>query len=294
MKTSIKQGLAPKSLWAKDIDGNVLKTYRIGKLLVTENLKTEHYNDGTPIPILEDPEEWRKDTSGAMCYPDNYLANKEKYGALYNFHAVQTNKLAPTGFHVPTDEEWKQIEIAAGMSKEEADKGGCWRGNGIGNKLKELLEVKYSGYRAPSGGGFYGLGTHAIWWSSSVSGAGSWVRQLRTSYTSVCRNVVIRSHGFSVRCVRELTQREIDLFDNLTISDEKGNNTENPRRDERGRFVKQNKEEKMNTKKLLQGTAEPEKLSIKERVSIKLILLAVKILAPYLISDEIEEIKKML
>ncbi|MCM1031586.1 MAG: fibrobacter succinogenes major paralogous domain-containing protein [Oscillibacter sp.] len=221
MKTSIKQGLAPKSLWAKDVDGNVLKTYRIGKLLVTENLKTEHYNDGTPIPILEDPEEWRKDTSGAMCYPDNYLANKEKYGALYNFHAVQTNKLAPTGFHVPTDEEWKQIEIAAGMSKEEADKGGCWRGKGIGDKLKELLEVKYAGYRSPSGGGFYGLGTRAVWWSSSVSGPGSWGRQLYTSYTSVCRNVGIRSGGFSVRCVRELSDSEIALFDDLTIGEGK-------------------------------------------------------------------------
>ena len=62
----------------------------------------------------------------------------------------------------------------------------------------------YDGYRNPSGGGFNNLGTNAIWWSSSVSGTGSWDRQLNTSYTSVCRNVNARSNGFSVRCVRNL------------------------------------------------------------------------------------------
>lgn len=62
----------------------------------------------------------------------------------------------------------------------------------------------YDGYRNPSGGGFNNLGTNAIWWSSSVSGTGSWDRQLNTSYTSVYRYPSARSHGFSVRCVRNL------------------------------------------------------------------------------------------
>lgn len=217
MTTSIKQGLTPDMFWAKDIDGNVLKTYRVGKYLITENLKTEHYSDGTPIPIVEDAEEWKKDTSGAMCYYDNDRKHKEKCGALYNGY-VDYEKLALTGWRIHTDEGWKELEIALGMSREDADKDG-FRGKGIGDKMKEVLGVVYSGYRSHSGGGFYYLGAEADWWSSSVGGTGSWGRELYTSYTSVRRNVASRSFGFSVRCVRELTEEEIRLLDNWTIQE---------------------------------------------------------------------------
>ncbi len=58
--------------------------------------------------------------------------------------------------------------------------------------------------RGDGGRGFYGLGTQADWWSSSVSGTGAWDRVLNTSYSSVARSVNVRSNGFSVRCVRNL------------------------------------------------------------------------------------------
>ena len=215
---AIKQGLTPKDFWVKDIDGNVLKTYRAGKYLVTENLKTEHYNDGTPIPIVEDAEEWKKNTTGAMCYYDNDRKHKEECGALYNGY-VDDKKLALTGWRIHTDDDWKELEIALGMSKEDADKGECWRGSGIGDKMKEVLGVVFAGFRTHSGGGFNHLGTGALWWSSSVSGSGVWGRALGTGSTSVWRFADSRSFGFSVRCVRELTEEEIRLLDNLTISD---------------------------------------------------------------------------
>lgn len=208
-------GLAPQRYWVLDIDGNILKTYKVGKYLITENLKTEHYNDGTPIPIVEDEKKWGEDIFGAMCYYNNNREHKQVYGALYNFYAVRTGKLAPEGFRVPTDGEWKEIEIALGMSKEGAEETG-WRGKGIGKEMEKALGVVYSGYRYPSGGGFCSLGTYAFWWSSSVSGTISWDRQLNTSYTSVCRHVDARSYGLSVRCVRELTIPE--LLDFYSIS----------------------------------------------------------------------------
>ncbi len=58
------------------------------------------------------------------------------------------------------------------------------------------------GWRNANGGGFINFGTEAVWWSSSVSGTGSWDRVLNTGYTSVARSVNVRSNGFSVRCVR--------------------------------------------------------------------------------------------
>ena len=204
MTTAINLGLTPEKFWVKDIDGNVLKTYRVGKFLITENLKTEHYNDGTPIPVIENADKWKKDTTGAMCYYDNDRKHKEKCGALYNFYAVNTGKLAPASFRVLSDEDWKQIEIALGMNREDADKDECWRGDGIGERMKEVLGVVFAGWRGANGGGFIDFGTEAVWWSSSVSGTGSWDRVLNTGYTSVARSVNVRSNGFSVRCVRNL------------------------------------------------------------------------------------------
>nr|MDE5639500.1 fibrobacter succinogenes major paralogous domain-containing protein [Odoribacter sp.] len=60
------------------------------------------------------------------------------------------------------------------------------------------------GYRNYGGGGFNNLGTEADWWSSSVGGTGSWERALNTGCPSVYRGAVARSHGLSVRCVRDL------------------------------------------------------------------------------------------
>ncbi len=62
------------------------------------------------------------------------------------------------------------------------------------------------GNRNAGGGGFYNLGTHANWWSSSVGGTGSWDRELNSGYTSVNRYPNARSNGFSVRCVRNLME----------------------------------------------------------------------------------------
>lgn len=205
MKTSINHGLCPKKFWVKDIDGNVLKTYKVGKYLITENLKTEHYNDGTSIPIIEDAEEWEKDTAGAMCYYNNDRKHKEKCGALYNSYAVDTGKLAPEGFRILTDDDWKEIEIVIGMSKKEADKREYWRGKGIGDKMKEALGVVFAGCRGGRARDFHHLSTYARWWSSSVCGPDTWNRGLNSDSASIIRYPSSRYNGFSVRCIKELS-----------------------------------------------------------------------------------------
>lgn len=269
MEKQVKQGLLPQKYWVKDVDGNLLKTYRVGKWMVTENMKTEHYNDGTPIPIIEDNEEWRKTKKGAMCYYNNDHQNKDTYGALYNGYTVDTGKLALQGWTIHTDEGWKELEISLGMDPNEV---GIieWRGEGVANRMKEILEVVYAGCRNPGGAGFCNLGTHALWWCSSVSGTGGWYRQLYTSDTSVARSVYVRSYGLSVRCVRELTSREIDLFDNLTISEEKSEEDKVP------------------------DTVEKREFTMRERIFLRLLLLALEFVSPLHFASEIDEIKKML
>ena len=88
-----------------DIDGNEYKTIQIGtQEWMAENLKTTKYNDGNSIPNVTDIIEWSNLTTGAYCwYNNDAAANKATYGALYNWFAVNTDKLCPTNWHVPSD-----------------------------------------------------------------------------------------------------------------------------------------------------------------------------------------------
>lgn len=91
-----------------DIDGNVYNTVTIGgQTWMVENLKTTMYNDGNPIPNVTDDTEWQMLTTPAYCWYDNDTVNKATYGALYNWFAVNSGKLAPVGWHVSTDEDWE-------------------------------------------------------------------------------------------------------------------------------------------------------------------------------------------
>ena len=111
----------------KDIEGNVYKTIAIGKQVwMTENLKTTKFNDGTSIPMVTENEAWIKLTTPAYSwYNNDSTANKNTYGALYNWYTVKTNKLCPAGWHVPTDAEWVALitylegfTVAGGKMKE--------------------------------------------------------------------------------------------------------------------------------------------------------------------------------
>ena len=87
----------------KDIDGNVYKTVTIGKQVwMAENLKTTKYNDGTSISLVTDSTAWKALITPAYSWYNNDIANKEIYGALYNWFAVKTNKLCPAIWGVKT------------------------------------------------------------------------------------------------------------------------------------------------------------------------------------------------
>lgn len=235
MNTAIKQGLCPEKFWTKDVDGNILKTYRIGDYLITDNLKVEHYNDGTSIPLITDNKAWASTKTGAMCYYNNDLSNKEQYGGLYNFYAVETGKLAPEGWHVPSDDEWKVLEMKLGMTQSQAD-GTGWRGTDQGRQLKSTdlwtshansginssgLDMRMGGYRYSSGGSFSNLGTNGYWWSSTpIDSSSAWRRGLYYSEARVSRNAPSKSGGYSVRCVRKLTEGEKKSLDNNLTSNE--------------------------------------------------------------------------
>lgn len=98
-----------------DIDGNVYHAIQIGSQIWSkENLKTTHYNDGTPIPGVQGTTQWTALTSGAYCYYKNEASVIDTYGLLYNYYSVASDKLAPKGWHVATIEDWNTLMIEIG------------------------------------------------------------------------------------------------------------------------------------------------------------------------------------
>ncbi len=204
-----------------DADSNIYNTIRIGnQCWITENLGTTKYNDGTAIPHVTGNSAWDALTTPAYCwYNNNKATYGTTYGALYNWYTVNTGNLCPNGWHVPTDDEWKTMEIYLGMTQAQADGEGN-RGTDEGGKLKETGTSHWqtpntgatnsSGFIALPGGfrylgGYFGnLGSTGTWWTATESlNMDVWSRTLSYDYEGVYRYYGIKGDGFSIRCLRD-------------------------------------------------------------------------------------------
>lgn len=204
-----------------DVDGNIYEVVQIGnQLWMAENLKVTHYRNGIEIRNEIFNSEWSSRTSSAYCYYDNDDGKAEYYGALYNWYAVANiggYGIAPEGWHVPTDWEWKELEMYLGMNQADADNEG-YRGTDQGAKLKDTLGWRRnndatngsgfsalpSGSRSSNNGEFYSEGNLSIFWSAThVSDTTSWMRTLHYDYSNILRSHSDMKYGYSVRCVRD-------------------------------------------------------------------------------------------
>lgn len=107
----------------RDVDGNYYKTVKIGtQWWMAENLKTTRYANKNPISNVTDNGLWQSITYGAWRYYDDNVQNNDLYGKLYNWQAVSDPRnLCPKGWHVPSDNEWKTLELYLGMNPSELD-----------------------------------------------------------------------------------------------------------------------------------------------------------------------------
>jgi uncharacterized protein (TIGR02145 family) len=206
-----------------DIDGNEYNTVKIGsQVWMVENLRTTRLRDGTAIPLVTVDAAWAALATPGCCWYGNDAGNGVPYGALYNWYAVNTGRLAPAGWHVPSDEEWKTLEKYLGMTQSDADATGYRGANvNVGGKMKEAGTTHWNSpntgadnssgftalpgsYRNSDDGIFYKAGGTGIWWSSSEHSAmDAWKRGLNNSNADVNRNPNSKVFGFSVRCVRD-------------------------------------------------------------------------------------------
>ena len=193
-----------------DIDGNTYNSVTIGSQeWMSENLRTTKYSDGTVIPNVTDGGEWSDLETAAWCHYENDSSQYEAtYGKLYNCFAVETGKLCPTGWHVPTDEEWNVLRRYVGANGHYEKEGTAlratsgWDDNGNGTD-------DYGWNGLPGGwqifNGYFGyVGSTGYWWSSSESSTShAWGRYLLGFSANVYRSDYPKTYGFSVRCLRD-------------------------------------------------------------------------------------------
>jgi uncharacterized protein (TIGR02145 family) len=183
------------------------KTVKIGtQTWMAENLNVSTFRNGDPIPHAETNEEWEQaeeEGKPAWCYYDNDPKNGTKYGKLYNWYAVNDPRgLAPAGWHIPTDAEWKTLKN--------------YLGDDAGKKMKSTFGWKENGNNncgfsgLPGGlrswdGDFYLLENDGGWWSSTEDD-GIWAIYFFISYDDVklFSRFEVKGKGFSIRCVSNL------------------------------------------------------------------------------------------
>jgi uncharacterized protein (TIGR02145 family) len=196
----------------KDIDGNVYNSITIGtQVWMVENLKTTKYNNNTLIANVPDMNIWAALSTGAYCWFINDTTLKDTYGALYNWYAVNTGNLCPTGWHVPSDAEWTiltdylgGISIAGGKLKEAGT--AHWISPNEGATNESGFTALPSGLRHfyNSGSRFEDLHILSLWWSSStIIGDSTWCRWVTYSGTEVDYGLFNNHNGSSVRCLKD-------------------------------------------------------------------------------------------
>ena len=210
-----------------DIDGNVYQSVRIGKQVWTvENLRTTKYNNGEAIPHIAKSYSWDTLSTPGYCFYNNSTNVNElkKWGALYNWYVVNTGNLAPAGWHVPSDEDWTELENYC------ISNGYNWDGSTIGNKIGKSLATSTdwiasdtfgevgndmpsnnstgfscipSGYRY-DGGAFLGQNYGGYWWSTTeVDESDAWCHVLNFKREDLSRAAIYKQYGIPVRLLRD-------------------------------------------------------------------------------------------
>ena len=193
-----------------DTDGNVYKTVKIGdQWWMAENLKTTKFNDGKAIPLVTDNIAWNKLTTAGYCwYNNDSTTNKSIYGTLYNWYTVNTGKLCPIGWHVPSDAEWKTlitylggISVAGGKMKEKDFFH--WESPNTGATNSSRFTALPGGSRNDAYS-FFDIGYSSHWWfSTEYDASNAWCINL--NFVSENINILNynKNFGFYVRCLKD-------------------------------------------------------------------------------------------
>lgn len=198
-----------------DIDGNTYKTVKIGNdWWMCENLKVSHFKDGSALNEVSfsDTATWQGNASFKFF-------NDSLYGKLYNYQAVfDTRGLAPEGWHVASDAEWKALEREIGMDSLEAEMF-AWRGTNEANLILTEGSANWPTASFHFGSNKYALavqpggivqipglptanGLEAYFWTATTQGQEAIYRSLSYQRAQIFRQKADMRYGMSVRCVK--------------------------------------------------------------------------------------------
>lgn len=234
----------PGTPFVTDYDGNVYPTVQIGEQCwMKENLNTTHYANG--VALVDGTGVGYLDPDCEIKYWFHYDDNPDMsviYGRLYTYFAATNGIIGsgqmviqgvcPAGWHLPTDTEWKTLEMFLGMSPYEADQPEKWRGTDEGGKLKEAGNTHWipvnmgatneSGFTGLPGGqrefdgAFSFLNGLGVWWTSTFyyqlgELLAPITRKLGNWESTVYRKVFsTKAYGNSVRCLRDSARTQIE------------------------------------------------------------------------------------
>ncbi|MEA4937609.1 MAG: FISUMP domain-containing protein [Paludibacter sp.] len=205
----------------KDADNNYYTTVKIGdQIWMAENLKATKYNNGSDILLNTSDEEWSNTTTGSYCWYQNDLSNKNSYGALYNWFAVQTGNLAPQRWHIPSEEEFYMLVASPQVNY--APSTLCE--NGTAHWTTEpSAPANTTGFTALGAGvreySFSGLNETTGYWSTStatpayIKPSTPVVRNTVSTYGTQAATLILNNwsagingndpyKGFSIRCIK--------------------------------------------------------------------------------------------
>lgn len=190
-------------------DGTTYSSVKIGnQRWLAENLNVTTFRNGDPIPEAQNDSEWSKAASTespAWCYYMNDDGKDTTVGKLYNWFAVNDPRgLAPEGWKIPTDQEFKTLVKNLGNSdageKMKSETGWLYDGNGSNSSG---FNAKPGGYRYDDGS-FNAIGIGGGWWSATSADRYT----AYFFYTYFNSNIVVshnsaKDGGLSIRCIKE-------------------------------------------------------------------------------------------
>ncbi len=184
----------------ENIENIEISTVKIGGVeWTTCNLNTNKFQNGDLIFEAKNAEDWinaGKEERPAWCYYAFDSLNEKKYGKLYNWYAANDPKgLAPKGWHVATNGEWKELSQANQKKLRE------------NSNIKYLDEIKFnpvsSGFCSSKGEFFPINKDDGQWWCY-------YDKKQRESYVwgidsknNTGWRVVKKRIGLPVRCVKD-------------------------------------------------------------------------------------------
>ncbi len=190
-----------------DIEGNIYKTVQIGsQTWMAENLRTLKLNDGVDIPYSATAVEWSPLDTASYCW---ISTDTSIYGALYNWYTVDTEKLCPEGWSVPSDQDWTDLTNYLGG---QAEAGKLLKETGTRHWLTSNTNITNdSGFTALPGGyrnhngAFGNLSNSSYFWTSTKDEGSetAFFRSLYYGYADVDRSNSNLNNGFSVRCIMD-------------------------------------------------------------------------------------------